>query len=277
MGSRHPPHIPDRYCPGAAQASSSFPRVFLRSDLPTVTAEGREMSERNLVSPVVMRMQGLWPRDVAGYERHRTRRGGDLGHVDPSRSGLNRRLIGKKAWAQEAWNEIGEMRREPRPRARATQEAPTQGGDAPAHRRGATGSLAGDAARPGARDRPDGQPAVVRGRPDRVPGRERPDPRGGVRGARDRLAETPFRGGLRACPRRPGRGGPSRPRRDPAARDHEGRAAHAAALGACHDPRLRGRAGGCRRPVLRDRPDTRRAAQAGDPGCARAEPETPRG
>lgn len=59
--------------------------------------------------PVVLRMEGLFPADLAGYERHRTRKGGDLGHVDEIRSGLNRRLIGGEDWAQRAIAEIEDM------------------------------------------------------------------------------------------------------------------------------------------------------------------------
>lgn len=70
------------------------------------------MGQQEQLCPVVMRMQGLWPRDIVGFERHRRRLGGDLGHVDPSRSGLNRRLLGTSNWAQEAWDEIGDMRAE---------------------------------------------------------------------------------------------------------------------------------------------------------------------
>ena len=48
---------------------------------------------------VVCRFRGLFPKDIGGYEKHRTRNGGDLGHVDPSRSHLNRPVIGKADWA----------------------------------------------------------------------------------------------------------------------------------------------------------------------------------
>ncbi|QPH53971.1 hypothetical protein [Pontivivens ytuae] len=44
--------------------------------------------------PIVMRMAGLWPENIGGYERHRMRQGGDLGHVETHRSTLNTRLIG---------------------------------------------------------------------------------------------------------------------------------------------------------------------------------------
>ena len=60
--------------------------------------------------PVVMRMQGLWPENIRGFEKHRKRDGGDIGHVDPSRSVLNRRLIGQENWAQFVHGEIQRMR-----------------------------------------------------------------------------------------------------------------------------------------------------------------------
>ena len=60
--------------------------------------------------PIVMRMEGMRPDDLAGYEGHRLRKGGDLGHVDRSRSHLNRRLVGEADWAPRAVGEIEEMR-----------------------------------------------------------------------------------------------------------------------------------------------------------------------
>ena len=59
--------------------------------------------------PVVLRFKGLYPHHLAGYEAHRLRKGGDLGHVDRSRSGLNKRLIGEEDWAAKALAEIKEM------------------------------------------------------------------------------------------------------------------------------------------------------------------------
>ncbi|SLN69276.1 Plasmid recombination enzyme [Roseivivax jejudonensis] len=59
--------------------------------------------------PVVLRMQGLFPKDLGGYEGHRTRKGGDLGHVDRERSTLNRRLIGSEDWAKTVRTEIEDM------------------------------------------------------------------------------------------------------------------------------------------------------------------------
>lgn len=60
--------------------------------------------------PVVMRMQGMTPADIGGLEGHRYRKGGDLGHIDKHRSGLNRRLIGSEDWAAEVLSELDEMK-----------------------------------------------------------------------------------------------------------------------------------------------------------------------
>ena len=62
--------------------------------------------------PVVLRMAGMFPKDLGRYEGHRTRNGGDLGHVDKTRSKLNRRLIGGEDWAHEVQAEIAEMAQE---------------------------------------------------------------------------------------------------------------------------------------------------------------------
>ncbi|WP_282025950.1 plasmid recombination protein [Limimaricola cinnabarinus] len=60
--------------------------------------------------PVVLRFEGLYPHQLGGYEAHRLRKGGDLGHVYRSRSGLNQRLIGSEDWAARALAEIDEMK-----------------------------------------------------------------------------------------------------------------------------------------------------------------------
>ncbi|MBC7146856.1 MAG: plasmid recombination protein [Thioclava marina] len=60
--------------------------------------------------PIVMRMQGMHPRNLAGYEKHRTRSGGDHGHCEQSPKSPNRRLLGSETWAQDAWDEIQDMR-----------------------------------------------------------------------------------------------------------------------------------------------------------------------
>ncbi len=62
--------------------------------------------------PVVARCEGMFPADLARYEAHRTRKGGDLGHIDASRSHLNRRLIGPADWAERTMTEIEAMRAE---------------------------------------------------------------------------------------------------------------------------------------------------------------------
>lgn len=68
------------------------------------------MDEAQKEHPVVMRMQGLWPENIRGFEKHRKREGCDTGHVDRSRSGLNQRLIGQEGWAQFVHREIQRMR-----------------------------------------------------------------------------------------------------------------------------------------------------------------------
>lgn len=70
------------------------------------------MSEEEKKFAIVMRMAGIRPENLIGYEVHRQRRGGDLGHVDDARSHLNRRLIGPENWADLALAEIAEMRLE---------------------------------------------------------------------------------------------------------------------------------------------------------------------
>lgn len=68
------------------------------------------MGEARKKYPVVMRMRGLWPENIGGFEKHRMRESGDLGHVDPSRSKNNQRLLGEKNWAQLAHQEIRRMK-----------------------------------------------------------------------------------------------------------------------------------------------------------------------
>jgi hypothetical protein len=64
------------------------------------------------LDPVVLRFEGMFPDDLKGYEAHGARKGGDLGHVDASRSTLNKRLIGKATWAADAFEEITRMKQE---------------------------------------------------------------------------------------------------------------------------------------------------------------------
>lgn len=68
------------------------------------------MSSAIKTYPVVMRMQGMRPRDLAGYEKHRRRIAGDLGQCELNPETPNRRLLGSESWAQDAWDEIQDMR-----------------------------------------------------------------------------------------------------------------------------------------------------------------------
>ena len=68
------------------------------------------MEELQQEYPVVMRMQGLWPENIGGFEKHRKRECGDVGHVDPTRSSMNKRLIGREDWAQLVQAEVQRMR-----------------------------------------------------------------------------------------------------------------------------------------------------------------------
>ena len=57
-----------------------------------------------------MRMRGMYPSDLAGYEAHRLRKNGDLNHVDRDRSDPDRNLlIGDKDWARTTLDRIAEM------------------------------------------------------------------------------------------------------------------------------------------------------------------------
>lgn len=60
--------------------------------------------------PVVLRFKSMFPNSIRGFEMHLERAGGDLGHVDASKSHLNQRLIGSENWAREVSAEIAEMR-----------------------------------------------------------------------------------------------------------------------------------------------------------------------
>ncbi|CTQ48102.1 plasmid recombination protein [Jannaschia donghaensis] len=62
--------------------------------------------------PVVCRFRGMSPSDLGGYEKHRIRKGGDLGHVDRSRSHKNRPLIGEDDWAARTVAMIDDMKAE---------------------------------------------------------------------------------------------------------------------------------------------------------------------
>jgi hypothetical protein len=60
--------------------------------------------------PVVLRFEGIGPENLAGYETHRKRVGGDIGHVLKCPPEPNRRLIGSEDWAAEALAEISEIK-----------------------------------------------------------------------------------------------------------------------------------------------------------------------
>ena len=60
--------------------------------------------------PVVLRFEGIGPENLAGYEKHRKRVGGDTGHILEDPPAPNRRLIGSENWAAEALAEIAEIK-----------------------------------------------------------------------------------------------------------------------------------------------------------------------
>ncbi len=60
--------------------------------------------------PIVLRFEGLYPHQLGSNEAHRLRKGGDLNHIDRSRTKLNGPpLIGSEDWAARALAEIREM------------------------------------------------------------------------------------------------------------------------------------------------------------------------
>lgn len=62
--------------------------------------------------PVVLRFAELFPAQLSGYQMHGERQGGDVGHIDPDRSALNRILIGPDDWQEKALAEIEAIRHE---------------------------------------------------------------------------------------------------------------------------------------------------------------------
>ncbi|MEC7795576.1 MAG: plasmid recombination protein [Pseudomonadota bacterium] len=68
------------------------------------------MTTSQTTYPIVLRMQGVWPQNIGGYEKHRLRLGGDLGHIDPSKSEANTQIIGDDDWAALCLHEIEDMR-----------------------------------------------------------------------------------------------------------------------------------------------------------------------
>ncbi|SDP71383.1 hypothetical protein SAMN04488512_13013 [Sulfitobacter litoralis] len=67
-------------------------------------------SNFNTRYPVVLRFEGIGPENIAGYEKHRKRVGGDTGHILEHPPAPNRRLIGSENWAAEALAEIAEIK-----------------------------------------------------------------------------------------------------------------------------------------------------------------------
>lgn len=67
-------------------------------------------SNFNTRYPVVLRFEGIGPENLAGYEKHRKRVGGDTGHIFEDPPAPNRRLIGSENWAAEALAEIAEIK-----------------------------------------------------------------------------------------------------------------------------------------------------------------------
>ncbi|WP_278921638.1 plasmid recombination protein [Pseudophaeobacter profundi] len=61
--------------------------------------------------PIVLRFAGMDPTDIGGYEAHRYRKNGDLGHIDRNKP-EPRRLLGTKTWAEEALAEINLIKME---------------------------------------------------------------------------------------------------------------------------------------------------------------------
>lgn len=58
--------------------------------------------------PIVLRFAEMFPSALARYEMHAARRGGNLEHVDPKRSGKNRLLIGDADWRSTLEQEIAD-------------------------------------------------------------------------------------------------------------------------------------------------------------------------
>ena len=60
--------------------------------------------------PIVLRFKGMFPHQIAAYERHCKRDGADEEHIDKSRTFANRLLIGSEDWASETLAEVTAMR-----------------------------------------------------------------------------------------------------------------------------------------------------------------------
>jgi hypothetical protein len=75
------------------------------SDLPQLQTSG-ELVRMKSEHPVVLRFAEMFPSALARYEMHATRKGGNLDHIDPIRSGSNRLLIGGSDWRAKLEQEI---------------------------------------------------------------------------------------------------------------------------------------------------------------------------
>jgi hypothetical protein len=60
--------------------------------------------------PVVLRFEGIGPEHLAGYEKHRKRVGGDIGHILEHPPAPNLLLIGGEDWAANALAEIAAIK-----------------------------------------------------------------------------------------------------------------------------------------------------------------------
>jgi len=60
--------------------------------------------------PIVLRFEGIGPEHLAGYEKHRKRIGGDIGHILEHPPAPNRLLIAGEDWAARALAEIAAMK-----------------------------------------------------------------------------------------------------------------------------------------------------------------------
>lgn len=65
-----------------------------------------ELARMKARHPVVLRFAEMFPSALARYEMHAARKGGNLDHIDPERSGSNRLLIGGADWREKLEQEI---------------------------------------------------------------------------------------------------------------------------------------------------------------------------
>lgn len=57
--------------------------------------------------PLVFGMRAIWPGQLGRVEMHQTRTGGDLSHIRPGRTHLNKFVIGGQGWKDELEEDIG--------------------------------------------------------------------------------------------------------------------------------------------------------------------------